>query len=239
MEKLGSLEVQEKPSRVLIRRDSKSCDILKAPPKLQFTIVVAMTETRGIGAKNSIPWRLPKDISYFTRLTKTTESLIPSQLSIFLHKQPQNAVIMGRRTYESLPDRYKPLPGRLNIVITKKISDWPPGVVALPSLKDALEYCDLQLWVNNIFVIGGEQLYREAIESPYCRNISVTIIQNQDFPCDRFFPEIDNQQFVMRNSTELIRDEKNGIDFKMEWYERVSPDELAARIVFQNLTREL
>ena len=73
-----------------------------------FQLVVAATRAMGIGLSGSMPWRLPGDMAYFKELTSTAGS-----------PKLQNAVIMGRRTWESIPEKHRPLPGRINIVLSK------------------------------------------------------------------------------------------------------------------------
>lgn len=167
-----------------------------------FQLVVAATKQFGIGRNGSLPWKLPGDMAYFKHLT--TKTADPNK---------QNAVIMGRKTWESIPPKFRPLKNRLNIVLTRQqldenssrsgdgsndsSSDVP--VVKCSSLSSAMslltgtEYKDR---LENIFVIGGGQVYREAIEAPECAVIHLTIIES-DFACDTFFPRIDPKRFAL------------------------------------------
>lgn len=95
-----------------------------------------------IGAAGGMPWHVPEDLAHFRAITG------------------EAPVVMGRRTWESLPDRFRPLPGRRNIVVTRSASWEEPGAERATSLGDALARTSDSAWT---WVIGGGQLYREAI----------------------------------------------------------------------------
>ncbi len=140
-----------------------------------FSIIVAVDAAGGIGKDGGIPWRLSPDMRYFKAVT-----LGPGALT--------NAVIMGRRTWDSIPLRFRPLPGRLNIVLsrTPDALDLPPGVRAAGSLDAALS---LAAGHAQRFVIGGGAVYAEALQRPDCRSLAVTRLAG-DFECDTTFPPI-------------------------------------------------
>ena len=148
-----------------------------------FHVIVAQCSSRGIGRDNTIPWHLPSDLKRFRSITTTS---LPGK---------QNAVVMGRRTYESLPAKYRPLPNRLNIVLSRdddirsKLA-MPPSVIVVKSLgevENALLAANLSDSVDNVFIIGGESLYLEAIKSPLCSKILLTQIE-EHFDCDKVIP---------------------------------------------------
>lgn len=109
----------------------------------KVNLIWAQTTSGIIGNDNTIPWHLPEDQKHFRAVTKG------------------HAVIMGRRTWESLPEQYRPLPGRTNIVITRQEGVEFPGALAANSLDAALE---LVPEGNEAWVIGGGQIYAEALE---------------------------------------------------------------------------
>jgi dihydrofolate reductase / thymidylate synthase len=148
---------------------------------MEFDIVVAVDSHNGIGKNNSIPWKLTtagrNDMQFFTKLTR----------------KHSTAVIMGRRTAESIPKKFWPLSMRTNIVLSRACNgstmvDESLGapVVNCGSLLAALAYCK-DTHIENVYVIGGGQLYSEAILHPLCRNIYVSRIDG-DYECDTFFP---------------------------------------------------
>ncbi|WOL06790.1 bifunctional dihydrofolate reductase-thymidylate synthase isoform X3 [Canna indica] len=154
-------------------------------PQRAYQVVVAATRDMGIGKDGSLPWKLPSDLKLFKELTMSTAD--PSK---------RNAVIMGRKTWESIPPRNRPLPGRLNIVLTRSGSfDIATGenILICGSLNSALKllaatpYC---LSIEKVFVIGGGQVLREALNAPECEAIHFTDIETS-FECDTFIPPVD------------------------------------------------
>lgn len=152
--------------------------------KRKFDIVVACDSKGGIAKQGRIPWagtpQASKDLEYFRKITTGDTP-------------GRNVVIMGRRTYESLPEKYRPLPKRVNVVLSRstngltvenRLTDTP--LVHVNSLDNALHWCDIQDNLGAIFVIGGEQVYREAAFHPRCDRAFVTAIDG-DYQCDQFF----------------------------------------------------
>lgn len=146
---------------------------------IAFDIVVAADLGDGIGAGGSVPWHLPSDMAHLKKLTSETEIA-------GMH----NSVIMGRVTWESIPAQFRPLPGRLNIVISRNVSlALPDGVVRAPNLARALEQSRSRVDVAGIFVLGGGEIYKQAIELPGCRRLYLTRVMKR-YQCDTFFPPI-------------------------------------------------
>lgn len=174
---------------------------------VKFSIVVAVDEKRGIGKDNNLPWRIPGDLKYF----KETTTAAP--------EGKINAVIMGRKTWESIPEKFRPLPKRLNIVVSTNPSyQLPDGCLLVASLNAALEACQRED-VHQTFVIGGAQLYETALESKDLKQIYLTRIF-QDFECDRFFPEYaDTFKVVTRSDTQ----HDNGIEYEFRILEPKRP----------------
>lgn len=159
---------------------------------LTFDIVVAMDANRGIGIGGKLPWNLPEDMRHFKEVTTRRED--PSKM---------NAVIMGRKTWDSIPEKFRPLPERINVVISRSGDVLlGPGVVKASGLDDALAQLErYQDTVERVFVIGGEQIFRLALAHEACRKIHLTRIEHA-FACDTFFPE-----FEHRFSKEIGRSE--------------------------------
>lgn len=114
-------------------------------------IVAADAKTLGIGIRGTIPWYLPNDLAHFSRITKTA-----------LDPDTVNAVIMGRGTWDSIPENHRPLRARINVVLTSRPIDVPDGVIVSNSLHDAITQLDL-VRIGKVFVIGGEGVYEEAL----------------------------------------------------------------------------
>jgi dihydrofolate reductase len=162
-----------------------------------FKIIVATATNGGIGLNGKLPWCNSTDMKYFKNIT--TQRLDETKI---------NAVIMGRKTFESL--NYKPLPNRVNVCIT---SINPVAahhffgvdnkqILFFNSLQTALEQLYQHKRIENIFVIGGGMLYQEALNHPDCNELLINRIQC-DLKCDTFFPEIDSNQYLLSMSNRL------------------------------------
>ncbi|ONH91095.1 hypothetical protein PRUPE_8G092500 [Prunus persica] len=158
-------------------------------PQRTYQVVVAATREMGIGKDGKLPWRLPSDLKFFKEVTVTTSD--PGK---------KNAVVMGRKTWESIAPEHRPLPGRLNVVLTRSGSfdiATAENVVICGSMASALEllaaspYC---LSIDKVFIIGGGQILREALNAPGCDAIHITEIET-DIECDTFIPAIDSSVF--------------------------------------------
>ena len=155
---------------------SKSHYWTHMPP---ISILVACTPNGGIGIRGTMPWYLPPDLMNFQKMTSTTTT--PGM---------QNAVIMGRKTWDSLPK--KPLNGRRNVVVTRAPD--MRQVESYPSLDTAIHILSRpDSKVETIFIIGGGELYQTAIRHPLCSKVYLTMLVN-DIECDTYFPlnEMDN-----------------------------------------------
>ncbi|XP_042482711.1 bifunctional dihydrofolate reductase-thymidylate synthase-like isoform X7 [Macadamia integrifolia] len=160
-----------------------------------YQVVVAATQSMGIGKDGKLPWRLPSDLKFFKEVTKTTSDPLK-----------KNAVIMGRKTWESIPLEHRPLPGRLNVVLTRSGSfdiATAENVVICGSLVSALELLaasPYSLSIEKVFVIGGGQIFKESLNAPGCEAIHITEIETS-FECDTFIPPIDFSVFQPWYST--------------------------------------
>lgn len=143
-----------------------------------FALVVAADEALGIGRAGGLPWRLPGEMAYFKRLTTGARDGL------------QNAVIMGRKTFDSIAPKFRPLAGRLNVVLSRDPAYRAEGALTADSLEAALALLDARDDVDRVFVIGGGELYRRALPSPRCRAVYLTRIHAR-FACDTFLPALD------------------------------------------------
>lgn len=159
-----------------------------------FSIIAAICKkNRGIGINGKLPWKNTTDMKYFQGTTTNCVDLFK-----------MNAVIMGRNTLESLK---KLLPNRLNICITSRIIDMEK-LFCFKTLDEALSFLNTRDDIEKIFVIGGETLYKTALEHPECQEILINEIDN-DVICDTFFPEIDVTNFQLKNKSHLFTDVLN------------------------------
>ena len=142
----------------------------------ELTIIAAAANNNVIGNNNKLIWHIPKDLIRFKELTLN------------------HAVIMGRKTFESLPN---PLPNRLNIVVTRNINYNNNGIVVCKSIEEALTHCKND---SQPFIIGGGEIYKQTIS--IVDKIELTRVY-KDYEGDTYFPEIPEEKF------ELVKEETN------------------------------
>ncbi|CAH0484343.1 unnamed protein product [Peronospora farinosa] len=186
-------------------------------------VVAALEKNGGIGLRQQIPWHLPTDMKHFRALTTS-----PSDSST------QHAVIMGRKTWESLPAKVQPMPKRYNVVLTRDASyrqrmnvSETVGIAA--SFSEALDLVQQQgKKVDQVFVIGGGAVYAEALAYSGCNKVHLTKVKGQ-FECDAFFPlEQLMQNFKVTKASEVK--EENGVQFQFVEWERKTGDVKGAEI---------
>jgi dihydrofolate reductase len=158
-----------------------------------IAIVVAHANNGVIGRDGGLPWNLPSDLKHFKELTSG------------------HTVVMGRRTYESLPDRFRPLPNRRNLVLSSDPAYVARGAEVFTSLDGALEACD-----GDCFVIGGEATYRQAL-SRTDRVYATHLDADHDGDCH--FPDLPEEEWrcVEAGEPQTENDQR----FTFRTYERV------------------
>jgi len=134
-----------------------------------ISLIAAVASNRAIGMNNELLWHLPEDMRHFRETTRG------------------KPVIMGRKTWESLPDAFRPLPGRLNLVVSRNPAYQAPGATLAGSLEEALRQAELTDKVDEAFVIGGAELYRQAL--PLSSHLYLTEIE-ENIDGDVFFPKV-------------------------------------------------
>ena len=159
-----------------------------------IAIVVAYSRNRCIGRDGDLPWRLPSDLRRFRELTTG------------------GTVVMGRRTYESLPPRVRPLPGRRNVVLSRDPAYAADGAEVVASLDDALAACG-----EACFVIGGGEVYAAAL--PRVDRIYATAI-DADVEGDAFFPALDEDAWRPVDESPPV--EEDGLRFRFVVRDRVA-----------------
>ena len=165
---------------------------------MEKCLIVAVADDNAIGAAGSLPWHLSEDLRYFKRTTVSCP------------------VIMGRKTYESLP--FRPLKGRLNIVLSRRKTGIP-GVVEVSSLEEAFLVAGKECGEEGrCFVIGGASIYSAAL--PEMDTLYITRVHTRVPDADSFFPEIDESLWVIDSRSETFTDEPGGITFEFEVYRR-------------------
>ncbi|EDV43462.1 uncharacterized protein Dana_GF18503 [Drosophila ananassae] len=178
----------------------------------RFSLIVAVSENLGIGIKGDLPWRIKSELKYFSRTTKRTSD--PSK---------RNAVIMGRKTYFGVPESKRPLPNRLNIVLSTTLQpeDLPKDVMLCPNLEAAMKHLEGDDQIENVWVVGGSGVYAEAMDSNRCHRLYITRI-HQKFECDTFFPTIPEsfREVAPDPDTPAGVQEENGIEYEYKVMEK-------------------
>ena len=164
---------------------------------MKINMIFARSANGVIGKNNAMPWHLPEDLAHFKKLTLGSP------------------VIMGRKTWDSLPSKFRPLPGRTNVVITRQ-ADWQAeGAQTAGSLQDALALCQTS---NVIWIIGGAQIYAQA--EPLANRIEVTHIV-KDFEGDAFAPKL-GPQWIPSHREEHVS--STGLNYSFITYTRPQGD---------------
>lgn len=159
-----------------------------------IAIVVAHSDNRVIGRDGGLPWHLPSDLRRFKSLTTG------------------GTVLMGRRTFESLPPAVRPLPGRRNLVLSRDPGYLAPGAEVHQSFEGALAACD-----GDVFVIGGSRVFADAL--PLADRVLLTRVQGEH-DGDAFFPALDGARWRRVEASDPITE--NGHAFRFEVHERAA-----------------
>lgn len=160
-----------------------------------ISIIVALAQENAIGVKNQLLCHLSDDLKRFKRLTTG------------------HTVIMGRNTFDSLPNG--PLPNRTNIVLTSRPQSLPRGCVAATSLEEAINKARGD---KEIFIIGGASVYKQALQ--YADKLYLTIIRNKFANADTFFPKFSRGQWQQTFKEDHQPNEKNAFSYSFVDFER-------------------
>ena len=162
---------------------------------MQIALIYARAANGTIGKNGTMPWHLPEDLAHFKQLTQGAP------------------VIMGRKTWDSLPPRFRPLPGRSNIVITRQENWDENGAQRASSLREALQIAE-QSTPSTVWVIGGAQIYAQAL--PLAQRVEVTEIA-QAFEGDAFAPQLGPEWDA---TARAVHTSASGLPFAFVRYER-------------------
>jgi len=157
--------------------------------------IVAISKNRVIGKDNKIPWHLPADLKYFKKTTLN------------------HHIILGRKCYESIG---KPLPNRINIVVTRDTKYKASGCVIVNSIEEALDYARRQ-GETEVFIAGGGEIYKQTmhlLDKLYLTEVGIEI------EGDVFFCEINEKEWIIHKKNKNYRDSKNPFDYEFKIYNR-------------------
>lgn len=162
------------------------------------SMIAAVAENLVIGRNNDLVWRLPDDMKYFMETTQ------------------HHHVIMGRRNYESIPHKFRPLPNRVNIIVTKQDDYTADDCLITNSIEEAIKIAH-NANQEEVFIIGGGQIYAQAID--LADRLYITEIKSS-FEGDTFFPEIDKDDWREVSRKPHGVDERHAHNFDFVIYER-------------------
>jgi dihydrofolate reductase len=165
---------------------------------MTVALIVAMADDRVIGRAGGLPWHLPADLAHFKKITMG------------------HAIVMGRKTYESIG---RPLPGRQTVVLTRQ-HDFAaaPTVIVAADLDQALQRVADD---DEIFVVGGAEVYRQAL--PRAERIYVTRVHAR-VDGDVHFPDFDVRQWQLVDETHCEVDDRNPLPYSFQVFQRATPD---------------
>lgn len=157
-----------------------------------------MDNERGIGKNNDLMWHLPADMKFFRETTTG------------------HIVVMGRKNWDSIPEKFRPLPNRENVVLTRNTDYLASGARVFHSLQDCLSYFSGEDQ-KDVFIIGGGEIYRQALDQRCIDEMYITHV-DAVYGADTFFPEFDEDKWTVRELLNWEKDEKNEAGFVVKHY---------------------
>lgn len=165
---------------------------------MKISMIAAVAENRVIGKDNDLVWSLPDDMKFF--MTKTSG----------------HNIILGRKNYESLPKKYRPLPNRVNIIMTRNDQYKAEGTTVVGSLPEAIQKAE-ENGEDEVFIIGGGEIYKLGLD--VADVMYITEIK-AEFEGDAFFPEYDKSVWKEVERIQHSKDERHDYAFDFVTYER-------------------
>lgn len=167
---------------------------------MKVSIIAAVAEFYAIGKNNDLIWKLPNDMKFFTKKTKG------------------HHVIMGRKNWDSIPAKYRPLSDRTNIVVTRKNGYKCDGCIVVNSIEAGLEIAK-NAGDDEAFIIGGGQIYKLTLENNLADTMYITWV-HEEFEADTFFPTVNFGDWNNMDEDHWESDEKNPHAFTITTYVR-------------------
>lgn len=165
---------------------------------MKAVLIVAVDKCLGIGKDNSLMWHLPDDMKFFKETTKG------------------NVVIMGRKNFESIPEKYRPLPNRENVVLTRDENYKADGCVIFNSFSDCIDAYKNE-GKRKVFIIGGAEIYRLAMESDVIEEMYITHV-DKEYNADTFFDDYSPDNWDVELISDHKKDERHEVGFTIRKY---------------------
>jgi dihydrofolate reductase len=226
---------------------SRSQSTNMPPSKTPLTLIVAATPTNGIGKNGALPWpMLKKEMAYFARVTKrvptstSTSSNVSNAEGEQTKSLPRNAVIMGRKTWDSIPPKFRPLKDRTNIVISSQersaLNGVTDDVIVSSSILNGLSELEAAVQggrapaLGRAYVIGGARIYDAAMELEQTKHVLLTRVA-REYECDTFFPDLEASKRWAKKDRKDLEDfvgeevvegglEEEGVGYEFQLWER-------------------
>lgn len=159
---------------------------------MTIKLIVAHDELRGIGRDGDMPWHIPGESKWTSHVTRAAQA------------GSRNALIMGRTTYLSIPEKRRPLFDRINIVVSSRDVKLEDGAYLASSFTDAVRLSVTIADVADVFIFGGALIYQQALEQLVAHELLVSVVTG-DYQCDTFFPELPDA-YSLKSSTTVDYD---------------------------------
>jgi dihydrofolate reductase len=169
---------------------------------MKISLIAALAENRVIGKNNDLPWSLPDDMKYFMETTKG------------------HPCIMGRKNYDSIPSKFRPLANRTNIVVTRQRDFTAPGCVVVNGIEEAITLAQSHS-EEEAFIIGGAEIYKQSLR--LADRLYLTEIQAH-IDGDTYFPTVTSSDWKELSRRHHSKDEKHRYSFDFVVYERAHAD---------------
>lgn len=169
---------------------------------MKISLVAAIGANNEIGAKGQLLWHLPADMKRFKEITT------------------HHHVLMGRKTFDSIPEKFRPLPNRVNVVLTTNKDFFAKGCAVVHSIAAAI---DLAKFANEkeLMIIGGGEIYNLAL--PFANTLYITLVEHIFPQADAFFPKWNEHDFVETENIYFHKDEKHAYNYRFLKLERCFP----------------
>lgn len=167
---------------------------------MKVSLIVAMDLDRGIGKNNDLMWHLPKDMQFFKETTTG------------------HIVVLGRKNFESIPERFRPLPNRENAILTRNKNFKADGCTIFHDLKDCLNHYSKEI-NRTVFIIGGGEIYKQALQLECIDEMYITHVKKR-FDADTFFPDFNLKNWNTKTILTYEKDEKHEASFSVVKYEK-------------------
>lgn len=164
---------------------------------MELNLIAALGKNNEIGKNNDLLWHLPNDMKFFKSTTQNS------------------VVIMGRKNWLSIPEKYRPLPNRVNVVLSKNTSFKAEGAKVFNKFSEVIDFYNST--ENPIFVIGGAQIYELALKSNLVKTMYLTHVDSS-FDADTFFPAFNINDWITETILDQPKDENHPFAFTVKKY---------------------